>query len=49
MRPVDAEVTALGEVPDDVTLPRLGREVAEVDAPPEAVALAVVRASIEPP
>ena len=49
MRPVDAEVTALGEVPDDVTLPRLGREVAEVDAPPEAVALAVVRAGIDAP
>ena len=49
MRPVDAEVTALGEVPDDVTLPRLGREVAEVDAPPEAVALAVVRSGIDAP
>ena len=49
VRPVDAEVTALGVVPSDIALPGLGGEVAEVEVPTIIIALAVVGARIHPP
>ena len=49
VRPADAEVFALAEVPRYVAVARLGGEVAHVEAPVVAIALAVVGARIDAP